>query len=234
MFAQALPEVTPALFGLIFIEGLLAFLSPCILPMLPVYFMYLSGSNPETVDRTRLLYNIIGFVMGFTVVFVLLGAAASSVGSLFITHRQFLVKLSGGIIIIFGLNFMGVIRVSLLNRAMNVQVRTTDLGFFSSMVFGGAFSVGWTPCLGAFLGTALLLASHTQTLLAGMALLFVFGIGLGVPFLLTALLWHRLGKVLGFIKQNLHLIQRVAGALLVLIGVLMITGHFHRYLGIFS
>ncbi len=234
MFAQALPEVTPALFGLIFVEGLLAFLSPCILPLLPVYLMYLAGSDPETVDRSRLFRNVVGFVLGFTVVFVLLGATASTIGSLLVEYRQALIRVSGIVVILFGLNFLGLIRIGLLNRSSSVQAKTSDLGFVSSLVFGGAFSVAWTPCLGAFLGTALLLASHTQTLRAGMALLFVFGIGLGIPFILTALLWHKLQGVLGFIKQNLKYIQRISGGLLVLIGVLMLTGHFQYFLGLLN
>jgi len=234
MFAQVLPEVTPALFGLVFIEGLLAFLSPCILPLLPVYLMYLAGSDAEKVDRRRLLTNVLGFVLGFTVVFVLLGATASTVGSLLVEYRQLLIRVSGVVVILFGLNYLEVIRIGFLNRSSGVQAKTSDLGFVSSLVFGGAFSAAWTPCLGAFLGTALLLASHTQTLWAGMALLFMFGIGLAVPFILTALLWHQLQGVLGFVKQNLKYIQRISGGLLVLIGILMLTGHLQILFGMFS
>ncbi|KLU41051.1 MAG: hypothetical protein AA931_04495 [Peptococcaceae bacterium 1109] len=228
-----LPEVTPALFGLVFVDGLLTFVSPCILPMLPIYLMYLSGTTGEEVNRARLIRNTIGFVLGFTVVFVILGGTASIFGSMVFLQRELLARISGLIVIVFGLSFMGILRIGFLNRAVGLKARTTNLGFWSSLIFGGTFSLGWTPCLTAFLGTALLLASNTSTAVAGMALLFVYGMGLGVPFLLAALLWQQLQKVVGFIRRNLAVIQKGAGLLLVLTGVLMVTGHFQRFVGLF-
>jgi len=234
MLGQMLPEVTPALFGLVFIDGLLTFVSPCILPMLPIYLMYLAGTTEEAVDRGRLLRNTAGFVLGFTVVFSLLGGAAGVFGSVLFWQRAALIRVSGLIVVIFGLSFMGVLRVGILNRTASLKVRTENLSFWRSLAFGGTFSLGWTPCLTAFLGTALLLASNTQTVWAGMALLFVFGLGLGVPFLITSLLWGHLGGVLGFLRRNLAVIHKGAGVLLVLTGLLMLTGHFQRFLALFS
>ncbi len=233
MLGQMLPEVTPALFGLVFLDGLLTFVSPCILPMLPIYLMYLSGTVEESVDRFRLLRNTFGFVLGFTVVFVLLGGGASIFGSLFFWQRGLLVRVSGLIVMAFGLSFMGVLPLGFLSRSAGLKVRTDNLRFWSSFAFGGAFSLGWTPCLSAFLGTALLLASHTQTVWAGMALLFVFGMGLGIPFILTAFLWQHMQGVLGFVRRNIGLIQKGAGMLLVLTGLFMVTGHFQRFMGLF-
>jgi len=229
-----LPEVTPSLFGLVFLDGLLTFVSPCILPMLPIYLMYLSGRAGEDVDRARLIRNTLAFVLGFSLVFALLGGAAAVFGNLLFGKRGTLIRLSGLIVIVFGLSFMGVLKLGILSRSAAWRMNTQNLGFWSSVVFGGAFSLGWTPCMTAFLGTALVLASHTQTAVAGMALLFVFGMGLGLPFILTALLWQQLQRVLGAIRNNLELIQKAAGALLVLTGLLMVTGHFQRYMGLFN
>ena len=155
-------------------------------------------------------------------------------GNLLFGKRGTLIRLSGLIVIVFGLSFMGVLKLGILSRSAAWRMNTQNLGFWSSVVFGGAFSLGWTPCMTAFLGTALVLASHTQTAVAGMALLFVFGMGLGLPFILTALLWQQLQRVLGAIRNNLELIQKAAGALLVLTGLLMVTGHFQRYMGLFN
>ena len=155
MLGQALPEVTLSLFGLIFVEGLLAFLSPCILPLLPIYLMYLSGNESIAGRKSRLVINTLGFIAGFTVVFVLLGATASGLGNLVSEYRMLFQRLGGVVVIVFGLNYLGVLQVGFLNRTKNLGARTDDLKFISSFLFGAAFSFGWTPCLGAFLGTAL-------------------------------------------------------------------------------
>lgn len=233
MFSQVLPEVTLSLFGLTFVEGLLAFLSPCILPLLPIYLMYLSGNERVAGSSGPLIRNTLGFIVGFTVVFVLLGATASGLGSLLSQYRVFFLRLSGVIVIMFGLNYLGVLNIRFLNRTRNVGAKTHDLTFGSSILFGAAFSFGWTPCLGAFLGTALLLASNTGTLYQGMGLLFMFSLGLGVPFFLTALLWNRLQGTLEFIKRNLHRIQMISGGLLVIVGLLMVFDLFGSYVRLF-
>jgi len=198
MLQQLAPQVTPSLFGLIFVEGLLAFLSPCILPMIPIYLLYLGGEEAAGERAgVRLFLNTLGFIAGFTVVFVALGATASALGRLIAGNRLLLQRLGGLVIILIGLNYLGVIRIGLLNRGRTLRADTSNLRFWSSLLFGAAFSLGWTPCLGAFLGTALILASNLNTLFQGMALLFTFSLGLGVPFLLTALLWGKLQKPLG-------------------------------------
>lgn len=232
MLSQLAPEVTPALFGLMFSQGILAFLSPCILPMLPVYLLYLAGGDGKGGDR-RLLRNMLGFILGFTVIFVLMGATASGLGSLLQQHRTLLSRIGGVIVILLGINFTGLVHLPFLNRSHVFNADKSNLNFWKSLLFGIAFSAGWTPCLGAFLGSALLVAANSETLLAGMALLFTFAMGLSVPFLLAALLWNHIQGAIGWIKRHLHIIQIISGSLLVIVGLLMVTGLFDRYLQLF-
>lgn len=233
MLGQMLPEITPSLFLLTFVEGFLAFLSPCILPLLPIYLMYLSGSDQPEADRKRLLINSLGFIAGFTLVFVLLGATASSLGGLLVAHRVMLQRVSGVVMIIFGINYLGVVNIPFLNKTGYFKVRTSNLRFFSSLLFGAAFSFGWTPCLGAFLGSALLLASNASTLYQGSLLLLLFSFGLGIPFLITALLWHRLQGAMDLIKRNIQVIKLISGGLLIVVGLLMLFNLFGYYANIF-
>lgn len=234
MLQSMAPEISLSLFGLIFAEGFLAFLSPCILPMIPIYLLYLGGTDGgERKPGMRLIVNTLGFIAGFTIVFVALGATASALGRLIAEHRVLLQRLGGLVVIAFGLNYLGVLKIGLFNRNRSLGTQTKDLKFWSSLLFGAAFSLGWTPCLGAFLGTALILASNLDTLYQGMALLLTFSLGLGVPFLLTALLWNRLQATMGFIKRNLRVIQIVSGALLVTVGLLMLFDRFGFYANLF-
>ena len=233
MLQSMAPEVTLSLFGFSFLEGLAAFVSPCILPMLPIYLMYLGGEETDGTRHGRLLLNTLGFIIGFSLVLVALGPSASALGNLLTQHRLLLQRVSGLIVILFGLNYVGVFRITLLNRSKQFSVRTDNLRFWSSIAFGAAFSFGWTPCLGAFLGTALLLASNVDTLYQGMGLLFVFSMGLAIPFFLTALLWNRLQTAFGFIKRNLPRIQVASGLLLILVGLLMVFDRFGSYARIF-
>lgn len=227
------PEVTFSLFGLSFLEGLLAFVSPCILPMLPIYLMYLGGEEGDKEARGRLLVNTLGFITGFSLVFVALGASASALGGLLAAHRAVFQRISGLVVILFGLNYLGVFKVAFLNRTKSFAVETKNLKFWSSLLFGAAFSFGWTPCLGAFLGTALLLASSANTLYQGMGLLLVFSLGLAIPFFLTAVLWSKLQNTFSLIRRNLRVIQMISGALLILIGILMVLDRFGGYANLF-
>lgn len=234
MLQQMAPEVSLSLFGLIFAEGFLAFLSPCILPMIPIYLLYLGGhEGGEGKSTARLLINALGFVIGFSLVFAALGATASALGSLIADNRLLLQRVGGIVVILFGLNFLGVLKIGFLNRSRTLGASTKDLRFMSSLLFGAAFSLGWTPCLGAFLGTALILASSMETLYQGMALLLTFSLGLGIPFLLTALLWSRLQNTFGFIKRNLQIVQSISGILLVIVGLLMLFDQFGFYANLF-
>ncbi len=210
-----------------FLEGIITFISPCLLPMLPIYVSYFAGGRERTLKRT--LTCALGFVLGFTVVFVAMGALAGTVGS-FLTRYQTAVNvISGLIVIFFGLNFLGVIKLHLF-RGSQRQVDTSDLNFFSSTLFGLVFSVGWTPCVGAFLGSALMLASQQGSILVGTLMLLCYSAGLGIPFLLSAVLIDRLRSAFDFIKQHYDVINKLCGCLLILVGILMATGLLGRLL----
>ena len=214
-----------------FLEGIITFVSPCLLPMLPVYLSYFAGGGEHSTRKT--LTGAAGFVTGFTVVFVLLGALAGTLGS-FLQHHQTAVNiLSGLVVIFFGLNFLGVIRLTLFKGSSHA-VRGDNMNFFSAMLFGVIFSVGWTPCVGAFLGSALALASQQGHVLEGMLLLFIYSLGLGVPFVLSAVLIDRLKTAFDWIKRHYTVINGVSGGFLILVGVLMATGLMGRFLNLLS
>jgi len=210
-----------------FLEGIITFISPCLLPMLPIYVSYFAGGGERTTKKT--LSNALGFVLGFTLVFVALGALAGTVGS-FLTKYQSVVNIvTGLIVIIFGLNFLGILKLNLF-KGMSSSAKTKDLGFFSSTLFGIVFSIGWTPCVGAFLGSALMLASQQGKVLTGVIMLLAYSLGLGIPFIISAVLIDKLKSAFNFIKKNYKIINIVSGSLLILLGVLMMTGLLGKFL----
>lgn len=214
-----------------FLEGIVTFISPCLLPMLPVYVTYFAGGGQRTARRT--LGCAGGFVLGFTVLFVAMGALAGTVGS-FLTRWQTAVNIVCGlVVVVFGLDFLGVLRLDLF-RGQRRAAQTGDLNFFSSFLFGVVFSVGWTPCVGAFLGSALMLASQQGHAVEGMLMLLCYSLGLGVPFLFNAVLIDRLKTTFDWIKRHYDVINRVCGCLLVVIGLLMATGLLGRLLTLLS
>lgn len=209
-----------------FLEGIITFISPCLLPMLPIYVSYFAGGGERSTRKT--LLGATGFVLGFTIVFVAMGALAGTVGS-FLTRYQTAVNVvSGLIVILFGLNFMGIIKLNLFQGQMNTEV--TPNGFFSSVLFGLIFSLGWTPCVGAFLGSALILASQQGHVLEGMGMLLAYSAGLGIPFMVSALLIDKLKSALNWIKSHYTLVNMISGGLLIFVGVLMATGTLGRLL----
>ena len=214
-----------------FLEGIITFISPCLLPMLPIYISYFAGGGERTTRRT--LTGAVGFVLGFTMVFVLMGALAGTLGGALKAHQQLVNILSGAIVILFGLNYLGVLKLYLF-RGISKQTYVQNLGFGSAVVFGVIFSVGWTPCVGAFLGSALMLASQQGQVLVGMLMLLCYSLGLGVPFLLSAVLIDRLKSTFDFIKRNYRFINLTCGGLLVVVGVLMATGLLGRLLALLS
>lgn len=212
-----------------FLEGVITFISPCLLPMLPVYVSYFAGGGERSTKKT--LSAALGFVLGFTVVFVAMGALAGTVGSFFKQHQTLVNLISGGVVILFGLHFLGVLKWNLF-RGGSARMNAENLGFGSALVFGVIFSVGWTPCVGAFLGSALMLASQQGQVLAGMGMLLCYSLGLGVPFVISALLIDQLKGAFGFIKRNYRVINLICGGLLILVGAAMAAGWFGRLLAI--
>jgi len=214
-----------------FLEGIITFISPCLLPMLPIYLSYFAGGGERSTGKT--LKGALGFVTGFTVIFVMLGALAGTVGSLLREHQTAVNIVSGAVVIFFGLNFLGIFKLNLF-RGGHKSVHTDNMGFFAAMLFGMIFSIGWTPCVGAFLGSALMLASQQGHVLEGMLMLLAYSLGLGIPFVLSALLIDYLKSAFNWIKKNYKVINIVSGSLLVLIGILMATGTLGRLLGLLS
>lgn len=217
-----------------FLEGIITFISPCLLPMLPVYVLYFTGGKAEEGKSRKTLINALGFVLGFTLVFVALGAFMAGLGSLLQRYQTVVNLITGAVVVIFGLNFMGILNIGLLNGTHKIQKEVKELGFFSAVVFGIIFSIGWTPCVGTFLGSALLMASQQGSVLQGIVMLLLYSLGLGIPFLVSALLIDKLKGTFQFIKIHYQVINRVCGALLVGIGILMMTGLMSRVLGMLS
>ena len=214
-----------------FLEGIITFISPCLLPMLPIYLSYFAGSELSSTRKT--LTNALGFVAGFTLVFTALGALAGTLGSFLKTYQTAVNIVSGLIVIFFGLNFLGVFKFNLFSGGGRAG-STKNLGFFSSLLFGIVFSVIWTPCVGAFLGSALMLASQQGHVLEGMLMLLVYSLGLGVPFLLSAVLLDYLKSAFGWIKGHYRIINIVCGSFLILVGIFMATGMLGKLLNLLS
>lgn len=212
-----------------FLEGIVTFISPCLLPMLPVYISYFAGGEERGTGRT--VRNALGFVLGFTLVFVAMGALAGTLGSFLQNHQTAVNVISGLIVIAFGLHFLGVFQLNFF-RGSSRSVRSEDMGFFPAVLFGVVFSLGWTPCVGAFLGSALALASQQGHVGTGMLMLLAYSLGLGIPFLFSAVLIDRLKSAFDWIKRHYGIINRVCGVLLILVGILMATGTMGRLLSL--
>lgn len=214
-----------------FIEGIITFISPCLLPMLPVYLTYFAGGGERSTKKT--LLGSSGFVLGFTAVFTVLGALAGTLGGFLKQYETTVNIILGLIVIVFGLNYLGVFKLKLFLGMKQGKIRT-EMGFFSAFLFGVVFSVGWTPCVGAFLGSALAMASSEGDTLKGVIMLLLYSLGLGVPFLLSAVLIDKLKGTFTFIKKNYKIINTVCGIFLIIIGILMMTGLLSRFLTILS
>ncbi|MBR2484293.1 MAG: cytochrome c biogenesis protein CcdA [Oscillospiraceae bacterium] len=210
-----------------FLEGIITFISPCLLPMIPIYISYFAGGGERSTRKT--LTTALGFVLGFTVVFIAMGALAGTVGSFLRNHQSAVSVVSGLVVVFFGLHFLGLIKINLF-RGRRRSVDTSDLGFFSAMIFGIVFSVGWTPCVGAFLGSALMLASQQGHAAEGMLMLLAYSLGLGIPFLLSAVLIDYLKGAFNWIKRNYKVINTISGSLLIILGIAMASGLLGRLL----
>ena len=214
----------------LFLEGIITFISPCLLPMLPIYISYFAGGN-RTTKKTMI--GAVGFVLGFTAVFVTMGALAGTLGGFLRTYQTAVNIISGLIVIVFGLNYLGVLNLNIF-RGGNQTVNVKDLGFVSAILFGIVFSIGWTPCVGAFLGSALMMASQQGHVAEGMLMLLVYSLGLGIPFVLSAVLIDRLKSAFDWVKKNYRIINIFSGSLLIVIGLLMATGMLGKLLSILS
>ena len=220
------------LYIILFLEGIMTFISPCLLPLLPVYISYFAGGDEKTTIK-RTLRNACGFILGFTLVFVALGAFAGLAGSVLLRYQTAINVITGAVVILFGLSYLGVINLPLLSGYSSEKTAPAS-GFFSSVLFGFVFSIAWTPCVGAFLGSALMLASQQGSALQGTLLLLCYSVGLGVPFVLSAVLIERLKSTIDFIKKHYKAINMVSGAFLIAVGILMMTGTMGRLLALLA
>ena len=196
--------------------------------MLPIYVAYFAGgaerANNGSSSLGRTLVCAFGFVVGFTIVFTLMGALAGAAGHLLFEYQGVLNAICGIIVIILGLNYLGVLSIPLLQRTLKPSAGVMPRGFWSSLVFGMVFAVGWTPCVGAFLGSALSLAASSAHTATGVLLLLCYSLGLGLPFVIAAVLIDQLEGAFTWVKAHYDIVNKISGALLVLVGALMATG----------
>jgi len=214
--------------------GMLSFLSPCVLPIVPPYLAYMSGiSLTELQDRRaargRALLAAVFFVLGLSTVFLFLGLAASALGSVFLSHQSWFNTAAGILVMVFGAHFIGVFRIGILDREARIDAGSHGGSVLGAYVLGLAFAFGWTPCIGPQLGAILSLAASGASLGRGALLLSVYAAGLGIPFLLVAAFLGELGGVMAWIKRHMERIERAMGLLLWTIGLLMLTGGFSQF-----
>lgn len=211
-----------------FAGGLLSFLSPCVLPLVPSYVTFITGMNLEDLQRSKrtTLIHAMLFVAGFTLIFLALGAGATVFGQLMLRYRDVIARAGGVLIIVFGLYLMGVFNLSFLMKDTRLHLADKPLGFLGTIVVGIAFGAGWSPCIGPILGAILTMAANEADLGRGLTLLFAYSLGLAVPFLLAALMVERFLALFQRMRQYMVWVNRTAGALLVFVGVLMATNRF--------
>ncbi len=208
--------------------GLLSFLSPCVLPLVPSYVSFITGMNLEDLHssrRTTLVHALL-FVAGFTLIFLALGAGATVLGQVMIRYRDIIARVGGVLVIVFGLYMMGAFNLAFLNRDTRLHLSHKPLGFLGTLLVGIAFGAGWSPCIGPILGAIITMAYNEADLGRGMSLLLAYSMGLAVPFLAAALMVERFIALFAKVRRHMVWVNRVAGAMLILIGLLMVTNRF--------
>ena len=223
--ATLIPAMTLA-----FLAGVISFLSPCVLPIVPPYLAYMSGiSLSEGTDNNKVVsifLPAVFFVLGLSTVFLILGFTASALGTVFLSYQDKLITISGILVMGFGLHFLGILRIGFLEREARFDASSQNGSAFGAYVLGLAFAFGWTPCIGPQLASILTLAASEGSVARGTTLLGVYALGLGVPFLLVALFLSRLSATLTWLKRHMQIIERLMGLLLWTIGLMMLTGGF--------
>ena len=219
--------MTPS-FALAFVAGLLSFLSPCVLPLIPSYVGFLTGLTLEELEvrRGTALAHALWFVAGFSLIFIALGATASALGVLLLRSQVWIGRIGGGVVILFGLYLLGVLRPALLMRERKVQLARKPLGYLGSAFVGVTFGAAWTPCIGPILGAILTLAAAQASVGHGAALLTAYSAGLALPFVVTALALDRFLAWFQRFRPYLAWVERIAGGLLILLGLLLVTDRF--------
>ena len=205
-----------------FIEGLASFISPCVLPIIPIYISYFAT---DSKSLKKSIINSLGFVIGFSVIFILLGVFAGSFGKLIHKYNDYINIVFGVFLVIVGLNYIGVLFIKFLNKSHGTSQNNKNLTFITSILFGIIFSLSWTPCVGAFLSSALIMASTTGSIIKGASLLFVYSLGLAIPFIITTLFLEKIKSTFDFIKKHYNIINKICGGILIISGLwYLITG----------
>lgn len=212
-----------------FIFGLLSFISPCVLPIVPGYISFISGVSLDEMKEhsssglKKMLMNSILFVLGFSLVFVLMGAGATTFGNFLLEQKSILSLVGGALIIIFGIHMTGLFRISALNYEKRFYMQNKSFGLFGSFLVGLAFAFGWTPCIGPILATILAIASQQESVSQGILLLSFYSLGLGIPFIITAISINLFFNFFNKVKKYFHLIEVIGGILLIAVGILIMT-----------
>ena len=204
--------------------GFLSFFSPCIIPLIPAYIMYLTGATmEEEVQEKRLfaLTRTLGFIIGFTIIFMIMGTSASFLGKIFIKNKEIFAKISGLLIIIFGLNMMGILKLNILNMERRISTPKKITNWFSSTLMGMAFAAGWTPCFGPVLASILIYAGGSDTISKGILLLLVYSIGMAIPFILTALFINIFIDLMNRAEKFILYLPKIGGLIMVIFGLLV-------------
>jgi len=211
-----------------FSAGLLSFLSPCVLPLVPSYVTFITGMTLEDLQHTKreTLLHALVFVCGFSLIFLALGAGATVFGQIMLRYRDWISRIGGALIIVFGLYMLGVFNLGLLARDTRLHLANKPIGFLGTLFVGIAFGAGWSPCIGPILGAILTMAANEADLQRGLVLLAAYSAGLAVPFLLAALMVEKFLEVFAKMRHQMVWVNRIAGAMLVLVGVLMVTNRF--------
>lgn len=211
-----------------FAAGMLSFLSPCVLPLVPSYVTFITGMTLEDLQQTKreTLLHALTFVVGFSLIFLALGAGATVFGQLMLRYREWISRVGGVLIIVFGLYLLGILNLGFLAKDTRLHLKNKPLGYFGTLVVGIAFGAGWSPCIGPILGAILTMAANEADLQRGLLLLFAYSAGLAVPFLLAALMVDRFLALFAKVRTQMIWVNRFAGALLILVGILMVTDRF--------
>lgn len=219
----------PVSFPTAFAAGLLSFFAPCVLPLIPAYFTFISGysleeltNNPDAKTRYRVLASTLAYVSGFSLVFILLGASASALGTLVNIYSDWIRIIGGIVIILLGIHLLGLIKIKGLNVERKISVKQKPLHLLGTFLVGMAFGAGWSPCIGPLLGSILILAGNQQTVWQGMLLLTVYSLGLALPFILISLFINSLLVILRRLTGVLRYVNRVAGLLMIVIGLMLV------------
>ena len=199
-----------------FIEGVASFVSPCVLPVIPIYISYFATDNKSS---KKALINALGFVSGFSIIFILLGVFAGTFGKFIHEYVDYFNILFGIFLIVIGLNYMGFLFIKLFNKTNGKSLEKKNLNFITSCFFGMIFSLTWTPCVGAFLSSALILASTTGSVLKGAILLLLYSLGLAIPFIVTTIFLEKMKKTFDFIKKHYNIINKISGSILLIFGI---------------